>query len=92
MLDPSNPSLTVATLGKAAPALGRKVELRFAHDSLVGVFIVAFSLMPPMRCFIDLDELQITRVFWTGRDWLAIHKNSQHFVIIGSVCEKFPTL
>ena len=28
MLDPSNPSLTVASLGKAA-ALGRKVELRF---------------------------------------------------------------
>ena len=29
MLDPSNPSLTVASLGKAAVALGRKVELRF---------------------------------------------------------------
>ena len=29
MLDPSNPSLTVARLGKAAAALGRKVELRF---------------------------------------------------------------
>jgi DNA-binding Xre family transcriptional regulator len=29
MLDPTNPSLTVATLGKAAAALGRKVELRF---------------------------------------------------------------
>jgi antitoxin HicB len=29
MLDPANPSLTVATLGKAAAALGRKVELRF---------------------------------------------------------------
>ena len=29
MLDPSNPSLTVASLGKAAAALGRKVELRF---------------------------------------------------------------
>ena len=28
MLDPSNPSLTVASLGKAAAALGRKVELR----------------------------------------------------------------
>ena len=28
ILDPSNPSLTVATLGKAAAALGRKVELR----------------------------------------------------------------
>ena len=28
MLDPSNPSLTVARLGKAAAALGRKVELR----------------------------------------------------------------
>jgi hypothetical protein len=28
MLDPSNPSLTVASLGKA-DALGRKVELRF---------------------------------------------------------------
>lgn len=31
MLDPANPSLTVATLGKAAAALGRKVELRFVH-------------------------------------------------------------
>lgn len=29
MLDPSNHSLTVASLGKAAAALGRKVELRF---------------------------------------------------------------
>jgi len=29
MLDPSNPSLTVASIGKAAAALGRKVELRF---------------------------------------------------------------
>jgi hypothetical protein len=29
MLDPSNPSLTVASLGKAVAALGRKVELRF---------------------------------------------------------------
>jgi len=29
MLDPSNPSLTVASLGKAAAALGRKMELRF---------------------------------------------------------------
>ena len=29
MLDPSNPSLTLASLGKAAAALGRKVELRF---------------------------------------------------------------
>ena len=29
MLDPCNPSLTVASLGKAAAALGRKVELRF---------------------------------------------------------------
>ena len=29
ILDPTNPSLTVATLGKAAAALGRKVELRF---------------------------------------------------------------
>ena len=28
MLDPSNPSLTVASLGKAAAALGRRVELR----------------------------------------------------------------
>jgi antitoxin HicB len=28
MLDPRNPSLTVASLGKAAAALGRKVELR----------------------------------------------------------------
>jgi hypothetical protein len=27
--DPSTPSLTVASLGKAAAALGRKVELRF---------------------------------------------------------------
>ena len=29
MLDPSKPSLTVASLGKAVAALGRKVELRF---------------------------------------------------------------
>ena len=29
ILDPGNPSLTVASLGKAAAALGRKVELRF---------------------------------------------------------------
>ena len=29
ILDPSNPSLTVASLGKAAAALGREVELRF---------------------------------------------------------------
>jgi hypothetical protein len=29
MLDLSNPSLTVVSLGKAAAALGRKVELRF---------------------------------------------------------------
>lgn len=29
MLDLSNPSLTVASLGKAAAALGRMVELRF---------------------------------------------------------------
>jgi antitoxin HicB len=29
MLDPANPSLTVNTLGKAAAALGRKIELRF---------------------------------------------------------------
>jgi antitoxin HicB len=29
MLDPSNPSLTLARLGKATAALGRKVELRF---------------------------------------------------------------
>jgi antitoxin HicB len=29
MLNPSNHSLTVASLGKAAAALGRKVELRF---------------------------------------------------------------
>ena len=29
MLDPSNPTLTVASLGKAVAALGRKVELRF---------------------------------------------------------------
>lgn len=28
ILDPANPSLTVASLGKAAAALGRKVELR----------------------------------------------------------------
>lgn len=28
MLDPTNPSLTVASLGKAASALGRKVEVR----------------------------------------------------------------
>jgi predicted XRE-type DNA-binding protein len=31
ILDPTNPSLTVATLGKAAAALGRKVELRFVR-------------------------------------------------------------
>ncbi len=29
ILDPGNPSLTVASLGKAAAALGKKVELRF---------------------------------------------------------------
>jgi DNA-binding Xre family transcriptional regulator len=29
ILDPANPSLTVASLGKEAAALGRKVELRF---------------------------------------------------------------
>jgi hypothetical protein len=29
MLEPTNPSLTVASLGKAAAALGWKVELRF---------------------------------------------------------------
>ena len=29
LLDPKNPSLTVAGLGKAAAALGRKVEVRF---------------------------------------------------------------
>ncbi|MFC7339659.1 Fis family transcriptional regulator [Haloferula chungangensis] len=29
LLDPQNPSLTVASLGKAAAALGRKVEVRF---------------------------------------------------------------
>jgi hypothetical protein len=29
ILDPTNPSLTVGSLGKAAAALGRKVELRF---------------------------------------------------------------
>lgn len=28
ILDPTNPSLTVASLGKAAAALGRKVELK----------------------------------------------------------------
>ena len=28
ILDPANPSLTVASLGRAAAALGRKVELR----------------------------------------------------------------
>jgi len=27
ILDPANPSLTIASLGKAAAALGRKVEL-----------------------------------------------------------------
>lgn len=31
ILDPSNPSLTVASLGKAAAALGRKVELRLVE-------------------------------------------------------------
>ncbi len=29
MLDPKNPSLTVASLGKVAAALGRKLEFRF---------------------------------------------------------------
>jgi antitoxin HicB len=29
LLDPANPSLTVASIGKAAAALGRKVEVRF---------------------------------------------------------------
>jgi antitoxin HicB len=29
MLDPSNPSLTLASHGRATAALGRKVELRF---------------------------------------------------------------
>jgi hypothetical protein len=29
ILDPTNPSLTVSSLGKAAAALGKKVELRF---------------------------------------------------------------
>lgn len=29
LLDPENPSLTVSSLGKAAAALGRKVEVRF---------------------------------------------------------------
>ena len=33
MLAPSNPSLTVASLGKAAAALGRKVDLRFVPAS-----------------------------------------------------------
>ena len=33
LLDPSNPSLTVASLGKAAAALGRKVELRLVPAS-----------------------------------------------------------
>jgi antitoxin HicB len=28
ILDPANPSLTIASLGKAAAALGKKVELR----------------------------------------------------------------
>ena len=41
-------------------------ETDFAGDTLVGVFTVTLSLMPPMRCFINLDELQITRVFRTG--------------------------
>ncbi len=31
ILDPSNPSLTVASLGKAAAALGRKVELKLVE-------------------------------------------------------------
>lgn len=29
LLDPTNPSLTVASLGRAAAALGKKVEVRF---------------------------------------------------------------
>jgi hypothetical protein len=29
MLDPANPSLTVASLGKVATALGRKLEFKF---------------------------------------------------------------
>lgn len=32
ILDPTNPSLTVASLGKAAAALGRKVEFRFVSS------------------------------------------------------------
>jgi len=32
ILDPCNPSLTVASLGKAAAALGRKVEFRFVPE------------------------------------------------------------
>ena len=31
ILDPTNPSLTVASLGKAAAALGRKVELKLVE-------------------------------------------------------------
>ena len=31
MLDPANPSLTVASLGKVAAALGRKLEFRFVR-------------------------------------------------------------
>ena len=31
MLDPGNPSLTVASLGKAAAALGRKLEFKFVR-------------------------------------------------------------
>jgi len=29
MLDPENPSLTIASLGKVAAALGRKLEFKF---------------------------------------------------------------
>jgi antitoxin HicB len=34
LLDPKNPSLTVARLGKAAAALGRKVEVRLCLPSV----------------------------------------------------------
>lgn len=37
MLDPENPSLTVASLGKVAAALGRKLEFRFVRVKAAAV-------------------------------------------------------
>lgn len=57
MLDPSNPSLNVASLGKAA-ALGRKVELRFVSAGT--------GLIPLMNFFAEtfretLDEWDVSQ-------------------------------